>query len=263
MSFYATSFTFNGVPSETHSLRIYSNSAESTSNLPGDVRIYGEKLFKRTDFYFYGASVEPTLEFPVMFITDNTELTAKDLEQISSWLFGQSNYGELRIVQPDMQDVYYNCFLTDPKIYRVGNIIRGVSATVRCRQPWGLTKSKTYTYSFTPNASNAEIRHFNGSDHSGYTFPILELTVDAFGGAFTITNTSDDDRIFSFTGLLSNEVVTVNNSLQIVTSSTGLRRLSLFNKNFFRLVQGLNVLTVDGHIKTLKISYAQARKIGG
>lgn len=263
MSFYATRFSFDGIPSETHSLRLYSTNPETSTTLPGDIKIYGEKLFKRTDFYFYGASIDPMLEFPVTFITDNDELTAKDLEQVSSWLFGRSTYGELRIIQPDMQDVYFECFLSDPKIYRVANIIRGVSATVKCRHPWGLTKVKSYTHTFTPNASNAEVRHFNGSDHSGYTFPILELTVDAFGGDFSITNTSDSNRVFTFTGLQSNEIVTVNNSLQIITSSTGLRRLSNFNKSFFRLVQGLNVLTVDGNITGLKISYAQARKIGG
>jgi len=46
-------------------------------------------------------------------------------------------------------------------------------------------------------------------------------------------------------------------------SSLSLLRLPLFNKKFFRLLPGKNVLSVTGSITNLKITYSFAKKIGG
>lgn len=264
MSFYGRTFTFDGIPSENYSLTISSASGgDETSNLPGDVKLYTEKLFRRNDEYLFGVSIEPMLEFPVMFTTDNVELTAKDLELTAKWLFGRKNYCKLKIMQEDMSDVYYDCFLITPKIYRVGNVIRGVQAIAHCKNAWGLTDVKTWNYSFSAPVVGQSITNNNLSDDSGYAYPSLVITMSALGGDVTLTNTSDSNRIFTFTGLQSNEVLTINNSLQTIVSSTGLRRLSNFNKNFFRLKSGKNIITVDGNLSSLSIAYPLAKKIGG
>jgi phage-related protein len=264
MSFYGRTFSFDGIPSENYSLTISSaSSGDETSNLPGDVKLYSEKLFRRTDEFLFGVSIEPVLEFPVVFTTDNTELTAKDLELTAKWLFGRKNYAKLRIFQEDMQDVYFDCFLVSPKIFRVGNIIRGVHAVVHCKNAWGLTDIKTFSYSFSPPVVAQSITNNNLSDDSGYTHPTFVITMSVLGGDVTLTNTSDSNRVFAFTGLQANEILTINNSLQTIVSSTALKRLSNFNKNFFRLKSGKNIITVDGNLSSLSIAYPLAKKIGG
>lgn len=264
MSFYGRTFVFDGVPSENYSLTISSGSSgEETTNLPGDVKLYTEKIFRRTNEFLLGVEIAPVLEFPVSFMTDNEELTAKDLEITSKWLFGKRNYCKLKIMQEDMQDVYFDCFLLSPKIVRVGNIVRGVTAQVYCKDAWAVTDSKSTTYTFTPPVVSQTIIHNNLSDDSGYVYPNMVITAGDSGGTITLTNTSDANRVFQFLALQGNEVLTVNNSLQIITSSTGLRRLSNFNKNFFRLKSGRNAITVNGEISSLVISYPLARKIGG
>jgi phage-related protein len=258
MAFYAKRFVFDNVPSEIYSLMISSfESGENTTNMPGDIKLYSEKLFRRTDEYLFGVSVEPMLEFPVSFTTDNDELTAKDLQLIGKWLFGRKNYAELRIIQEDMEDVYYDCFLLQPKIYRAGNIIRGVSATVHCRNAWGISKEKNYIYGV------GSFFHNNLSDNNDYTYPKTTITTDVFGGTITWINVSDNNRVSSITGLLANEVVTIDNDLQIITSDTGLRRLSNFNKNFFRLKSGANNIIITGACSSFVINYGMAKKVGG
>jgi hypothetical protein len=55
----------------------------------------------------------------------------------------------------------------------------------------------------------------------------------------------------------------MDNDLQTISSSTTLKRLSNFNKKWFRLIQGLNNLNVQGGIASFVITHSEARKIGG
>jgi len=55
----------------------------------------------------------------------------------------------------------------------------------------------------------------------------------------------------------------IDNDKKIITSDSGLRRLSTFNKGWFRLVPGYNNLHIMSGIGTFSITYSLARKIGG
>ena len=54
----------------------------------------------------------------------------------------------------------------------------------------------------------------------------------------------------------------MNNQKQIITSSTGLNRLGNFNKNWFRLVSGVNKLRIVGGLEASTMTYQNARKVG-
>ena len=137
MAFYAQNFVFDNIPSETFSLIISSSDGgEGTSNGINDVEIRTKEIFRRPKPFFYGVQQSSVLEFEVEIMTTEQELTAIDSALIQKWLFGQSTYKKLRIVQYDMEDIYFNCFLKSPQIKRVGNIIRGFTATVVCDAPF-------------------------------------------------------------------------------------------------------------------------------
>jgi len=67
----------------------------------------------------------------------------------------------------------------------------------------------------------------------------------------------------SFTGLSAGEVLTVDCARGILSSSTGLRRMSNFNKKFVKLVHEENVLVLNGDISSLVITHQEAVKVGG
>ncbi len=137
MAYYASNFMFDDIPSERFGLIIVSDdSGESSTNASNNVNLITQEIFRRPKPYFYGVQQTPVLEFPIKFMTTEYEITASDSSIIQQWLFGQMNYKELRILQPDMQDIYYMCFLTDPQIIRIGNIVRGYSCTVKCDSPF-------------------------------------------------------------------------------------------------------------------------------
>ena len=259
MAFWGYTFVFNNVPSETYGLYISSPDGDMVeTDGSGDVELHTQTVFRNPKPYLLGVQQSPVLEFDVQFTSPN-ELMIEEIRAIQSWLFGQSQYKKLQIQQYDMQDVYFNCFLKSPKIIRVGNKIQGISGTVVCDSPFAWAFPKTITKNYTSTANETFILN-NVSDNNYYEYPTIIATVDVYGGDFSITNVTDNSRIFSFTGLSQQEVLTINNELCIITSSTGLRRLSNFNKKWFRLLKGTNSLTIVGNVSQVKFIYSPARK---
>jgi len=273
MAFSAKTFIFQDTPSEF--LNLYLGGAESVSIAKSgevstaggsDVTLLTQKIYRRPIPLFYGAEQTPVLSFPLsMYSPSDDGITPESYSEIATWLFGQMNYGKLRICQNDMQDIYFNCFLTAPQIIRVGNIIRMVDTTVVCDSPWAWKEPRTYSYSYDTNVETiSDTQSINNeSANNFYTFPTnLVITANIFGGSVDIMNTQDANREFILT-LLPNEIVTINCDLQIISSNLVTYPLAGFNKNFLRLIQGVNDLTINGNVKSISITYPVATKISG
>jgi phage-related protein len=133
----------------------------------------------------------------------------------------------------------------------------------RCDAPWAWEFPKTLSYNFTGNEIKDFITNiYNDSDNNAYIFPIVEFGLNSIGNSFSIENLDDDNHTFSFTGMSPMEEIYVDNDREILTSSTGLLRLSNFNKHWFRLKPGNNELHVVSGIGTVSITSQFARKIG-
>jgi phage-related protein len=262
LAFYASTFIFDGVPSETYNLTISSPSGDLTeSEGASNVEIFTEHVYRRPQVYLLGVQETPTLKFPII-IDAPQELSAQDTSLIEKWLFGQRTFKDLCVLQPDMQGVVYRALLTEPKIRRTGNIIHGFSAMVVCDAPYGWTYPKTTTYTASTNPVDASITINNLSDANDYLYPTVTFQMVAGGGGLTLTNTSDDSRTWAFTGLSANEIITADNDRKIITSSLNLNRFAT-NYRWFRLIPGVNVIGIAGNVTYVRWTYRFARKIGG
>jgi len=253
--FYGNSFIYDDIPSEFFNLYIggIGDEGESTTN-GSDVSLLTQKIFRRPAPFLYGAEQAPTLSFPLSAYVPG-QADAPQYSTVSAWLFGQQNYKVLRICQEDMQEVYFNCFLTTPEVVRVGNIIRAFTATVTCDAPWGYKEPKSYSYgTYSGYSTTDTIEFYNESGNSGYTYPpSLIITANAFGGSVTITNITDNNRQFVFT-LSPYEVITLDNNLQTVTSTVETYPLGNFNKHWLRFLRGNNILSITGNITSISIT---------
>lgn len=266
MGFYGNSFLFDGIPSELYSLRISELDASGVNDSMGsfDVEIKEQKPLRRTVPYFYGAYATPHLEFDMSCYSEN-ELTAEDYELIQKWLFGKGSYKKLQIVQYDMQDVFWWAILNSPETVKVGNQIMGCKFHVIANSPFGFSFPKTVTYTYTSSVINSNELFYNSSDDtSNYMYPSCIITMNNTDGDLKITNSNDNNRVFEFTGLQANEVITIDNSLQTISSSSGLRRLGNFNKHWLRFVPGENNLLIQGNVESIAITFSNiVKKIGG
>lgn len=266
MSFHGSSFIYNGKSSDLFGLRIASIDAGAINKSMGSasVEIFEKKIYRRANPYFYGASVAPKLSFPLSAFAEE-DIDAGLFQLIQKWLFSARTYQTLQIDQEDVRDIYFSAFLTEPEINRVGNLIRGFSCTVMCNSPFAYRFPKTTTWNYTQQIVDSTETYYNGSDDIGtYLYPRIVLTMNNIEDDMSITNLDDSNRVFSFSGLAAGEILTIDNDLQTISSSTGLKRLSNFNKNFLRLVPGRNRLRIQGNISSLAMTCQWiARKIGG
>jgi len=266
MAFFGRSFIYGGIVSDYYGLSIGDINSSDINETMGSsgMEISDQKIYRRATPYFYGATPSPVLKFD-MSAFSKEEIDADFFRLIQKVFFSSKKYKKLQIVQEDMAEVYFDCILNDPKIIRVGNLLRGISFTVQCSSPFAWKFPKTTTYSYTQPTINETIVFNNSSDDNGsYLYPKNVITMNSFGGNISITNLSDNNRVFSFTGLSSGEIITIDNSLQIISSSTGLKRLGNFNKKFLRMIPGVNTLRIQGAIASLATTCQfVSRKIGG
>jgi hypothetical protein len=264
VAFYATNFIFDNIPSEMYGLVITSSGGESSTNASNDVDIKKQEIFRRPVPYFYGVSQSPVLEFEGEITSIEGEIPADRASIIQGWLFGRSEYKKLRIIQPDMEEVYFNCFLKSPQIKRIGNVIVGFSFTVECDSPFAWSNTKTIRYT----KSNTSYTIYNESDNRFYTYPKLRIRMNGTAnGHFILRNLSDNNRKFNLQGLSPGDTIIVENDLQIITANL---TPNILNKlaspaNFFRLVPGVNKLFLDANINTTEgviIQYTPMKRMG-
>ena len=123
--------------------------------------------------------------------------------------------------------------------------------------------SKTLSYTFPDGVlQNLSFTFENDSDDSDYLYPDVSFKTNNIGSGIVVTNASDAGRIFQFSSILADETIDVDNELQIITSDSGLKRMTQFNKKWFRLVPGLNNLNIQGGLNSVGMTYKFARKIG-
>lgn len=260
MTFYATKFIYDGVPSDEYGLIISSSGGgESSSSGSNGVEIVTQEIFRRHTPYFYGVSPRPVMEFEVEISTTENEITAEEASQIQSWLFGSTNYKKLRIQQPDMEDYYYNCILNNPKVIKVGNIIRGFTCDVICDSPFAWGQEEIITIS----QSNRHHDIYNKSEYNDYTYPKLIINMNGSNGNFLLRNVTDNNREFSMTNLLAGETVTIDGDRQIVTATGSPNILDKINSpiNFFRLLKGYNKVFVEGNFVDFDITYVPIKRM--
>jgi len=264
--FYGANFIFNSIPSESYSLQIIDfqrTSGAASSSSGNSTEINQKWIYRRTSPFHFGNSQNIPLEFDLS-IGYNNFVSFIDIQNVSKWLLGQSTYKKLIICQDDLQGVYWNVIFTNSETIFVGNKATGLKLHAVADAPWAHTEEQSFDYSFTPDAVQSfDFEFYNSSDNNNYLYPTIEFTLNSLGSDFTLTNTTDDGREFIFTGLSASEGITVNNSLQTISSTTGLYRLSYFNKHWFRFLPGLNSLSITSAISFVEFTYSFARAVGG
>jgi phage-related protein len=249
MAFYASSFQFDGIASETHDLLISEIEGSAVDSTMGssNMDILSQKIYRRSTPYFYGATPSENLSFEISANTlSGDEIDAEDFQIIQAWLFSPRTYRKLLIMQPDMESVYFN-------------------STVQCDSPFAWKYPKTTTYTYTvPTVDSSVVFNNTSDDRGAYLYPTNVITMNTFGGSVTITNSSDASRVMTITGLSGGEVITMNSSIQTLSSSLGFKRMSNFNKHFLRLVPGVNNLRLQGNFSSMSVTVQTvAKKIGG
>jgi hypothetical protein len=262
--FYGSEFIYNEIPGSYYKLRIVNfETGKQDSDAGSESTLEQTWVRRKSKPYTFGVLRNTPLNVELT-IASEDPIYGRDRSAIESWLLGTMGFQKFQVVQDDLSDCYYDIVFTKCEAKYVGNINRGFILHGTCSAPWATTYDKTYTKTFGNVVSNYSFDFFNNSADVDYNYPRLVFTTNNLGTSFQLINYDDANRTMLFTGLSAlGETITMDNDLKTISASRSTSILSKFNNKWFRLIQGLNHLNVQGGIASFTIVHNEARKIGG
>lgn len=225
-------------------------------------------VFTRDDYS------DSPISFDVEILSDSDRPLDQETQRAAQkWLFYQQGYWPLyldpfddcyedntEVIDGEEKNLYLKCRFTNPeKVYGNGGIF-GYKAKLEADSPlaWQDTSSKTFTMTGGENANtliNLEI----DTDLKDYTYPKVIITTGQVGGNVTISNNSDSaSRLTGFTGLGANTEIVMNEKIGMVS---GQNYEKFSNKNFIRLLDGVNRISVVGDVVSIRFEWQNRRYI--
>lgn len=249
--FISTDFTYNGISSTDMHLLVSNVNNSGLLEVPFGVSqsINEEKIKGRLIPYKYGINREPLSFTVTLCLEDNYKWDDDFRKSVVQWLF-QEDYAPF--ISDDHPDIVYYCIPTGD-VKRYDNWLQQgyTTITFRCDAPWGWSYPQAVAdYDFSDLTTPQTIQLANDSNIVKYYYPEVQIEVTS-SMTVTLKNITDAGREFTFTGLQVGERVYINNAMQeIVSSLTPVTyRLGNFNKNWLRLVPGVNYIEIENPCK--------------
>lgn len=251
MSFYGSSFSFDGTSCEEYGLMLYdfASTTQGNSEFAKGMEILEERIPWRIRSLAYGAYYKQPLEFKLVFGVDEyTALNGQDIDRqemevISSWLTGHAEYKSLTIDQPDMIGIHYMCMITDLKVLEHAGNKWAFQCSVHCDSPFAYTDPETFTYEI--KGSDRVVLHSRSSSNLPY-YP--KVSIDVTDGEISICNEDDGGRTFKISGALpKSDTYEICGDTGVVRSKSGMNAYPYFNFVFPRLIRGDNHLIISGN----------------
>ena len=266
MSSYHTSFKYLNKNSNTDfSMNILSFDPDNGSQdtFLGMDSVFTEN-YDGTKRYDYSAKYNSVASIVISLVKNNYEdLSTIELRALYKWLSGAKNSSWLDLYNGDNIDYSFLGKFTKIEAYKLDARTIGVTVTFESVSPWAYSPIQTETIQVDGTISKT-INNLS-DDLYTYVYPkiVYTNTSNAVSGTsdfFSILNAATQDTT-KLTGIVSNEVVTMDSN-QIIYSNVNAKLYGdNFNMKWFKLVSGNNVLTING-VGTMVITYRYPIKIG-
>ena len=235
-----------------------------TASAGGNMSVVSDSVSRRAENFVYGVRQDNNQQFNVV-IGSDTEKSRADIDRILGWLL-KPTVQYLHIRQNDMDFYRYKGYFTNPQVISVAKRLFGLQLTFVSTSPYAYTFPQSKEWTITQPKT---VIFNNTGDSLAYLFPTISITPNNITQSFSIINVSDNNREFRFDFAApfpnGNEIITIDNDLQIITSSMGndfgRRRFNQFNMKYLRFIRGKNVLNIVGNGR-IELSYSFPRRIG-
>lgn len=244
--FVGTSFSYNGKSGDDmYGLKVVRTSSGLIQQTFGLSRkTLTDKIKNRSKVYTYGVE-QDVLSFEVEFAKEG-DWTYQQRIEVARWLLQKEKY--LTFVSDDYP-LEFDCMATDQAEFYTNGKKGCMKVKFECNSSCAYSPTAINTYNLTSNTPTGTIIEMYNKSNVGdmYFWPEIQFKLSGTDTGFSFTNLNDDNRVFAFTGLSTNEEIYVNNETEKIYSATSNTRLSnLTDGKFFRLVYGLNRIKVIG-----------------
>jgi len=287
MEFTDCHFTYAGVSSRRYGVKFANCNTSRYVTLNGTTKTATVFTSRGNRNYFAADSLsDSAVSFDAEIITDDViPLTVREMRDIEKWLFNRKGFYRLyidsaddcneesyEIIGGEIKQYYINCRMTNPsKIEGNGGVVgfKFKIETDSC-MAWQDEIKKTITPVYAADHSctfNLDI----DTDMDEYVYPKVKFTMTGSGSSatpasdgFSLSNTSDSNtRYTSFADIGSAVNITIDGNYNSISPSQYYTKFS--NRNFVRLVPGINTLTllttgsVADNVTSIEITYSQRR----
>lgn len=206
---------------------------------------------------------EEPLTFEAEIVSDRV-LSDEEVGEIYAWLFHEKSFRKLELLSDEYDGVYLNCvFHAAEEIEggvggKYGTV--GFKATVLCDAPWGWADGEAI---YEAADIGTQMTFQNPSVYKGYLYPDVIIQTGTQGGEIKLQNVTDNNRqtVFARLNATPHTITLLPETLEVRSSLSTEPLYNQFNKNFFRLLPGLNRFAVTGDVQKLTLQYRIARLI--
>ena len=249
-----------------HGLILVTFSFEDTRNLGISMSTNEQFLGKNPKPVYLGSSFNSKLQLTMTVmqnwhITNKTYFTTNEIREILGRLTGFQGYKKMYVYTKNMtENMYYNVRIDDDVDFEMsGDKVVGIRFPMSCDSQFAWVD---YENEKTTENSDEVVLVSNTSDvRYDYVKPVITITSDNLITDFTLTNLSDNERKTVIDEIKAGEIITIDSTIDKITSSMGTNFSSGFNYKFPRLVSGMNEIQVS-HPVTIKVNMALQRKVG-
>lgn len=270
---YGSHFEYGGVSSRQYGLIIVNVDTSRMTQLSGSKK--GVTIFSKIAHKQYliddDYSSSP-LTFDIEIMTDTARyLNPSERRQIEKWLFNKNNYRKLymdldddvdgetyEIVNGVQKRNYLNCRLINPSKLELNGGIVGYKATLETDSQMLWQDPIEQVFSVNNGANSTSNVTINiDTDLEEYIYPKVTIQMGSSGGNVIIVNNRDDStRQTKFVGLGAAATVVMKGELNYVSEQYYEK---FAGRNFIRLLDGANTLTITGNVQTIKFEYSARR----
>lgn len=271
---YGSHFEYAGISSRFYGLILVNVNTSRMIQMSGateSVTLFNKKSKKKylidTDY------TDSPITFDIEIISDNERcLELEERREIEKWLFNRREYRKLffdsaddyygetyEFIENTRKRSYLNCrFLNPEKLEYNGGVV-GYKATIEADSNmfWQEATTEEFIISNGSSDSSSIITVNVDTDLDDYIYPKVKITMGEVGGDIIIANNRDDsERYTKFVGLSPYASIVMKGEINYVSG----QYYNLFAlRNFIRLLDGKNNLTVMGDVATIEFEYSARR----
>lgn len=243
--FKAFDFIYDGTNSSAYNLkllRIEDNDGYTTGTGVPTKSFTMVKTNLSTRKYIVGLSVDDTISFKIQILIDRDEgnpvpIPRNCVSVIRNWLFNQTNFKKLQIIQEDLDNCYFNAVFTEVTDLMLEGEIIGFETTV-----------------VTDNTGMYKKERFKKNVSTKLSFPVLITTSSIYTikPKLTITfidsnvSISINNRKSIFTYMYPNTTITIDSETLILNGGENDLYNGNFNYVFPELDNGKNLIEING-----------------
>ena len=203
---------------------------------------------------------------------DLSPIDYSERRKIEKWLFNQNSFqkfyidiaddtnGETyEIINWKTKKSYLNCRFINPEKIESDSGVIGYKVTLEADSDmlWQDSIIKKFELNHLNEESTSVITLEIDTDINDYTYPIVTITLGDIGGDIIISNNTDDSaRLTKFVDLSPLTTVIMKGEINYVNDDYYEK---FCNRNFIRLLDGVNNITLIGNIKEITFEYQNRR----